>query len=78
MVYKVHWLSMVENCTHGIRLQLGIPLSLMSHGRKHHFWPRSETKVLLGETHCNFSNADSNAIKWTTRAYGKPYHLSHA
>ena len=42
-----------------------------SHGRKHHFLPRAKTRVLLSETHCNFCNRGSKAIKWTTRAYRK-------
>ena len=68
---RFHW-----TCV--IRLQLGIPLPLMYHGQKHHFWPREETMVLLCETHYNFCNGGSKAIKWTMRAYGKIDHLSHA
>ena len=49
-----------------------------AHGRKHHFWPRSKTRVLLSEAHCKFCNRGSKAIKWTTRAYGQLDYLSHA
>ena len=55
-----------------------MPPPLMSHGQKHHFWPRAETRVLLSETHCNFFNEGSKAIKWSTRAYGQLVQLSHA
>ena len=44
---QFHW-------TRGVRLQLGIPIPLMSHGWKGHFRPREETRVLLSHRHCNF------------------------
>lgn len=69
---------MVEYWSHGIELKLGIPLSLMSHGQKQHDFPRLEARVLLNDTHCNFRNGGSNAIKLTTRSYGKTDHLSHS
>ena len=68
---RFHW-------THGIELYLGMTVHLMSHGQKHHFWPRLETRVSLSETHCNFCNGGSKVIKWTKRTYGKLDHISHA
>lgn len=50
----------------------------MSHGCKHHFWSRIETRVLLNEIHYNFCNGDSNEIKWITRDYGQHDHLFHS
>ena len=61
--YQFHW-------THGVKLQLGMPLPLMFHRQKHHFWPRVETRVFLIERHCNFCKVGSKSIKCTTRAYG--------
>ena len=67
--YQIHW-------TRNIELHLGMTPPLMSHGSKHHFWPILETRVLISETHCNFCNGGSKALKWTMRAYGNLYHLS--
>ena len=50
---RFHW-------TCGIRLQLGMPLPLMSHGRKGRFRPREETRVLHSHRHCNFCKGGQN------------------
>ena len=70
-ICQFHW-------TCGITLQVGILPPLMSHGWKYHFWLRSENRVFLSETHCNFFNGGSKVLKWTTRAYEKFDHLSHS